>query len=153
MGSLSFWCPWSYRNMSLNLCVVTLLSDWKTQIFTLQFVTVAKLQLWSSNNNNFMIGFHHHTKNCTKGSQHWEALRSSPLGSLLSPPPVCVQGRSGGLQTSHLCPTSSNFDQKQNAFLQILNPPSFKVTPTLTQKSQVHSVLRDVRGVLNCEVF
>ena len=28
----------------------------KTQIFALQFITVAKLQLWSSNKSNFMVG-------------------------------------------------------------------------------------------------
>ena len=33
------------------------------QIFTLWFVTVAKLQLWSSNKDNFMVGGHHNMRN------------------------------------------------------------------------------------------
>jgi hypothetical protein len=42
------------------------------QIFTLWFITVAKLQLWSSNGNNVMVGGHHNTRNGIKGSQHQE---------------------------------------------------------------------------------
>jgi hypothetical protein len=39
---------------------------------TLWFITVAQLQLWSSNKNNFMVEGHHNTRTCIKGSQHWE---------------------------------------------------------------------------------
>lgn len=39
------------------------------QTFTLWFITVSELQLWSSHGNNFMVGSRHHTRNCVKGSQ------------------------------------------------------------------------------------
>jgi hypothetical protein len=48
-----------------------------SKTFVLQFITVAKLQLWSSNKNNFMIGVHYNMRNCIKGSQcmeGWEPL-------------------------------------------------------------------------------
>jgi hypothetical protein len=41
------------RTAVLNLLVVTLLANSFPKIFTLQFVTVAKLQSWSSKGNNF----------------------------------------------------------------------------------------------------
>ena len=39
------------------------------QLFTLWFTTVAKLQSWTNNKNNFMIGDHHNMRNYVKGSQ------------------------------------------------------------------------------------
>ena len=42
------------------------------KIFVSQLITVAKLQLRSSNENNFMAGGHHSRINCIKGSQRWE---------------------------------------------------------------------------------
>jgi hypothetical protein len=40
-------------------------------LFTLEFITVAKLQLWSSNKNNFMVGgVPHNMKNCIKELRH-----------------------------------------------------------------------------------
>ena len=33
------------------------------------FVIVAKLELWSSKENDCMVGGHYNTKNCIKGSQ------------------------------------------------------------------------------------
>jgi hypothetical protein len=41
------------------------------QLFTLQSVTLTKLQLRSNNKNNVMVGGHHNTRNCIKGPQHW----------------------------------------------------------------------------------
>jgi hypothetical protein len=38
--------------------------------FALQFIRIEKLQLCSSNENNFMAGGHHNMRNCIKGSQH-----------------------------------------------------------------------------------
>ena len=38
----------------------------KTQIFTLWFITLAKLELWSSSKNNFVAVGHHNMKNCTE---------------------------------------------------------------------------------------
>jgi hypothetical protein len=46
-------------------------------IFTLQSRTAAKLQLWSSNWDNGMVGDHHSLRNCIKGSlcqEAWEPL-------------------------------------------------------------------------------
>ena len=41
------------------------------QIFTSWFMTVAKLQFWSKNENNFIVcRGHHNMRNWTKGSQH-----------------------------------------------------------------------------------
>lgn len=54
------------------------LRPWKTQIFTLQFMTVIKLQLWSSNQSNFVIGCHHGMRNSIKVSQHWEGGAEAP---------------------------------------------------------------------------
>ena len=34
--------------------------------------TITKLQLTSSNENNFMVGGHHNTRNCIKWLQHYE---------------------------------------------------------------------------------
>ena len=36
------------------------------------FITVAKLHLWSSNENKFMVGGHYNRRNCIKRSQQWE---------------------------------------------------------------------------------
>jgi hypothetical protein len=38
------------------------------QIFTLLLITVAKLQLWSSNKNNFMAEGHHNMRHCIERS-------------------------------------------------------------------------------------
>lgn len=38
------------------------------KIFTLYFITVIESQLWSHNENNFMVGRHHKIKNYIKGS-------------------------------------------------------------------------------------
>lgn len=40
------------------------------QIFPLQFVTAAKLQLTNRNENNFMTEGHYHLREYIKGSQH-----------------------------------------------------------------------------------
>ena len=37
------------------------------QIFILRFITAAKLQVWSSNENNFKVVGHHNTRNCKRG--------------------------------------------------------------------------------------
>lgn len=39
-------------------------------VFVLQFITVAKFRLWSSNKDDFMVGGHHNTMNCVEGSQY-----------------------------------------------------------------------------------
>ena len=44
----------------------------KSQIFALPFITVAELQLWSSNKNYLMVRGHHNMRGCVKGSQPWE---------------------------------------------------------------------------------
>ena len=58
------------------------------QIFTLLFITVAKLQLWSSNENNFMVGGgHHNMRNCIKTSQYttwritWKGCSTREIGN------------------------------------------------------------------------
>lgn len=38
------------------------------QIFTLWTITIAKAQLWNSNENNCMVGSHHDMRNCIQGS-------------------------------------------------------------------------------------
>lgn len=43
----------------------------KTQILTLQCLTTAKLQLLSSNENNFLV-MGDNMRNCMKGSERWE---------------------------------------------------------------------------------
>lgn len=40
---------------------------WKTQIFALQLIAVAKLQLRSSKENNFMVGGRHNMRTVLKG--------------------------------------------------------------------------------------
>jgi hypothetical protein len=52
-----------------NLWVVTSLGL-AYQTFTLWFITAAKLQLWSSNKNNLMVGSHYTIRHCIKGSRH-----------------------------------------------------------------------------------
>jgi hypothetical protein len=42
------------------------------QIFTLQFITAAKVQLLGSNGNNIIVGGHHNMRNYPERSQHWE---------------------------------------------------------------------------------
>jgi hypothetical protein len=57
----------------LNLWVTTP----KRPSFTLKFIAVAKLQLWSSNERNFMDECHHSMRDYIQGSQHkesWEPL-------------------------------------------------------------------------------
>jgi hypothetical protein len=39
-------------------------------IFTLQFIAVAKLQLGSGKENNFMVRSHHNMRGCIEGAQH-----------------------------------------------------------------------------------
>lgn len=62
--------PWS-REVALNLWVMTLsqrshLTHPTYQIFTLQFMVVAKLQLRSSSENHFMVGSHQNMNTCSK---------------------------------------------------------------------------------------
>lgn len=45
---------------------------WKPQIFTSWFITLMKLQSWSSNENNLLVVGQHNMKNCIKEWQHWE---------------------------------------------------------------------------------
>jgi hypothetical protein len=57
---------------------VVIEDHWKTQIFTLQFITVTKLQLCSSNKNNFMVGgLCNMRKTVLKGSSIREVERHS----------------------------------------------------------------------------
>lgn len=44
----------------------------KTDIYTIQIITVAKLQLQSSNESDFVVGGHHKMRNCVKGFQRQE---------------------------------------------------------------------------------
>ena len=66
----SLFIPTSGKTVILNLWAMTplLLNDAfarvTCQIFTLWFITVAKIQLWSSNENYFILGGHHKMGNC-----------------------------------------------------------------------------------------
>jgi hypothetical protein len=42
------------------------------RIFTLQFSAVAELQLWSSNENNFLVRGHHNMRRCVSGQKYQE---------------------------------------------------------------------------------
>jgi hypothetical protein len=50
------------------------------QIFILQFIAVAKLQLWSIIKNNFRIEDYHNIRNCTKDSKHGGGWKTTSLG-------------------------------------------------------------------------
>jgi hypothetical protein len=60
------------------------------QISKLQFITVAVLQLWSSNEITFWLGGHHNTRSWRKGWQHQEGWE--PLTDRRS---ACFPGTSG----------------------------------------------------------
>lgn len=44
----------------------------KTQTFMLQFTTVAKIQLWNKNENDFMVWGYHSMRNSIKVLQYQE---------------------------------------------------------------------------------
>jgi hypothetical protein len=70
-------CPRGSRRSSMTSLGIYPYNHWITQIFTPWFITVAKLQLWSSSENNFIAGNFHNIRNCIKGSQHqqgWQPL-------------------------------------------------------------------------------
>lgn len=71
-------CSKDFRTVVLNLWVATpgMLNDpfpgvtSDHQMFTSRFITVAKPQLQSCNENSFMIGGQHNMRNCIKKSHH-----------------------------------------------------------------------------------
>lgn len=66
---LLWW--WPLCGLNNHFTGVTYQISWMSdQVFTSQYMTVAKLQLWSSNKSNLMVGGHHNVRNWTKGSQH-----------------------------------------------------------------------------------
>lgn len=49
-----------------------------TDIYTLQFITKAKLLLWSSNKNNLIfVGGHLNSRNCIIGSQYYHSVKGT----------------------------------------------------------------------------
>jgi hypothetical protein len=59
------------RSVGLNLGVETTFSKpLAPKIFTLQFITVAKLQPGSSKENNFIVVGHHNMRDIIKESHH-----------------------------------------------------------------------------------
>lgn len=74
-------CSKDFRTVVLNLWVATpgMLNDpfpgvtSDHQMFTSRFITVAKPQLQSCNENSFMIGGQHNMRNCIKKSHHQES--------------------------------------------------------------------------------
>jgi hypothetical protein len=47
---------------------VTYQISYKSDVYIIIPITVAKSQLWSSNENNIMVGGHHNMRNCVKES-------------------------------------------------------------------------------------
>ena len=74
------------------------------QVFAFWFKTIAKLQSYHSNENNFTLEGHHNSRNCIQGSWHQEGWEPLPrtmqaLANTLDCPPE-LDGKTLSLKTS-----------------------------------------------------
>lgn len=69
ISTISNQCETFCSSMLLNLWVSTLWGSYILDIY-IMIHNRSKLQIWTSNENNFMVGGHHNMRNCIKGSQH-----------------------------------------------------------------------------------
>lgn len=73
------------------------------QTFTLWFIPVAKSQLGSSSTHVFMVGGHHSTGSCLKGSEQWGQMRTTVVQLSFLPSTRAQSLEGHALEQSLLC--------------------------------------------------